>query len=153
MTVVTQVGCDPDEVWDCAGHVVVELGERNDLVWAGRTVIRKWIVLQRVWVCAFRAAARHSFHVGAPRDAGRGELRAQASGGERVPPVVADAPGASRGECEVVGQARVRDAVVVGCDRILRGELGGVAAGDRLGVAAVLHDDQEDVRGVGVRCG
>src|ERR1700674_1466192 len=61
--------------------------------------------------------------------------------------VVGDAPGAARGHREVIWQARMRHTVVVRRDSILGGELGDIAVPDHLSIAAVLHHDDEDVRG------
>src|SRR5258708_20108472 len=64
-------------------------------------------------------------------------------------PVVLDAPGVPGGEREVVGKARAGHAVIVGRHPVLCRELRDVGAVDDLAVAAVLHDDDENVGGGG----
>src|SRR6266567_4550622 len=134
-------------------HALVALREGDYLRWAGAAVEGERIVLQRVRVSAAEAGPRHAVHIGPPVDPGRGQLGAQPSGGERMPCVVGDPPCASRCERQVVGEAGVRHAVVVGRDGVPRGELGGVCALDCLAVAPVLHDDHEDVWCVRLCCG
>src|SRR5207302_7212833 len=84
-------------------------------------------------------------------DPGGAELVAEPTGGDVVPAVVCYAEGAARGHGEVVGQARVGNAVVVRRHAVLLRQLSDVARPDHLGVAAVLQHDDEDMRGV--RCG
>jgi hypothetical protein len=89
--------------------------------------------------------------VGAPGDAGAGELGCQVwPGGEALGAVFGDPEGVAADQRQVVGQGRVRDPEVVDGEGAAPGEVvevGRLQAADDFVVLAVLEHDEEDVRG------
>src|SRR5207245_1966515 len=91
-------------------------------------VVRRWAVQT--------AAAVHTFHVCAPTDARIRELRPKVVRGQRMVTVVANTPGLTGCEREIVGDARVRDRAVVVRDPVLGGKRCRELAPHRLAVRA-----------------
>src|SRR5438132_4564725 len=159
--VVAHAGRDPDEVGDGAAvEVRPELGEGNHVRGAACGVVtdigevHEGVVLLRVARVGRAQVTRrgHVLHVRLPGPAAAFHLVCNVGcAHETAGAVAADTKGATCGQGQVLGKARVGDAVVVGRQPVAPGQ--GVdircsrVADDRV-VLAVLHHDHEHVREV-----